>query len=93
MLTLLGHAAGVVTRSVPIALTVTLGWLLVAENLLNGPLKQADRWLPGLIANEMTQGQLPADLTWPVALTHAVLPFLVLDVVAMVSFAHRDVTA
>jgi ABC-2 type transport system permease protein len=93
ILTLFGHAVGVLTRSVPVALTVTLAWILPAEHVLDGPIKHADHYLPGLISADITLGQPPPGISWASALAHAAIPLLVLDLLAMVWFVRRDVTS
>ncbi len=92
-LTLFGSAVGLITRSVPVALTLVLAWILAGENVLNGRLAHADQWLPGLVAHEITLGKLVAGSTYPSAIAHAVIPFLLLEVVAVVHFLRRDVNS
>ncbi len=90
--TLFGHAVGVLTRSVPVALTVTLGWILPVEHLLDsGP--SADRWLPGLVLQRITTGQVGTTGTWAGVLAHAVVPFVILELVALVVFRRRDINS
>src|SRR5947208_1359961 len=55
-LTVFGHAVGLLTRSVPLALTLTLGWVLPGEALLEGTSPHADRWLPGTLLHAITLG-------------------------------------
>lgn len=92
-LTIFGHAVGVLTRSVPVALTATLAWILPAEAVLAGRSPQLDRWLPGITLHEITLGHLAAGTTPASALTHATIPFLVLDAVALILFLRRDITS
>ncbi|TVT61145.1 hypothetical protein FNH05_03460 [Amycolatopsis rhizosphaerae] len=90
--TLFGHAVGVLTRSIPVALTITLAWVLPAEHLLaNYP--AAVPWLPGMLLDGLNQGQLPPGGTTGSVLIHALLPFVVLEAVALVFFARRDVNS
>lgn len=92
-LTFFGHAAGVATRSVPIALTVTLGWILPAEAVLEGRSATFDAWLPGNLLHDISLGQIPPNTTMLGASLHGVIPFLVLDMLALLVFLRRDVTA
>jgi hypothetical protein len=92
-LTVFGHAVGLLTRSVPLALTLTLGWVLPGEALLEGTSPHADRWLPGTLLHAITLGHLPTGSTAAVAAAHAVLPFLMLEALALTVFARRDVNS
>lgn len=91
-LTFFGHAAGLVTRSVPVALTVTLGWILPAEAVVAGSIVHPDHWLPGLLLRSVTAGVIPPGLTTATVIAHALLPFLALEVIAVVTFLRRDIT-
>lgn len=91
-LTLFGHAVGVITRSVPAALTITLGWILPAEAVLSGSLDHPDRWLPGLLLRSVTDGVTPAGLTTAGVVGHALLPFVALEALALPTFLKRDIT-
>lgn len=91
-LTLFGHAAGILTRSVPAALTITLGWILPAEAVLSGSVTQPDHWLPGLLLRSVTDGVTPAGMTAPTVIAHALVPFLILEAIALVTFFRRDAT-
>lgn len=91
-LTLFGHAVGLITRSVPAALTITLGWILPAEAVLSGSLDRPDRWLPGLLLRGVTDGVTPAGLTTAGVVAHALLPFVALEALALLTFFKRDVT-
>jgi hypothetical protein len=84
--TVFGHAVGVTTRSVPVALAVTIGWVLPAEAVLKGRSTALDPWLPGSVFHDLTLGHGDAG-----AALHAALPFVVLDVVALVLFLRRDI--
>ncbi|HEY3868619.1 MAG TPA: hypothetical protein VGM10_09730 [Actinocrinis sp.] len=86
--TVFGHGVGVLIRNVPVALTVTLGWILAGEHLLAG--NSSSPWLPGLVAQKITQGKV-AGSQYAGALTHIFVPFLVIEAAALVLFARRDV--
>jgi hypothetical protein len=92
-LSIFGHAAGTLTRSVPVALTVTIGWILPAEAVLQGHSATLDHWLPGNVLQDFTLGGLAAGSTWGGAALHATLPFVVLDLIALALFLRRDVSA
>jgi hypothetical protein len=92
-LSVFGHAVGNATRSVPVALTVALGWILPAEAVLQGRSALLDTWLPGTILHGLTLGDVPAGSTPLSAVAHACLPFAVLDAVALFLFLRRDVNA
>ncbi|AEV84176.1 hypothetical protein ACWT_3153 [Actinoplanes sp. SE50] len=90
-LAVFGHAAGMLTRSVPVALTVAIGWILPAEAVLQGHSATVDRWLPGNVLQDFTLGGVAAGSTWAGAAVHATLPFLALDAIALALFLRRDV--
>ena len=92
-LTLFGHSIGVLARSVPVALTVTLAWILPVEAVLDGRFHNSEQWLPGLVAHQITLGQLAPGSTTPTALTHAMLPFLVLEIAALAQFIRSDINS
>lgn len=91
-LTLFGHAVGLITRSVPAALTITLGWILPAEAVLSRSLDHPDHWLPGLLLRSATDGVTPAGLTTAGVVAHALLPFVALEALALLTFLKRDLT-
>lgn len=91
-LTVFGHAIGMVTRSVPAALTITLGWILPAEAVLSGSLDHPDQWLPGLLLRSVTDGVTPIGLSAAAVVAHALFPFVVLEALAMITFLRRDLT-
>lgn len=86
--TIFGHGVGVLIRNIPVALTVTLGWILAAEHLLAG--NSSTPWLPGLVAQKITKGEC-AGSQYPGVLMHVFVPFLVIEAVALVFFRRRDV--
>lgn len=90
-LTLFGHAVGLITRSVPAALAITLGWILPAEAVLSGSLDHPDHWLPGLLLRSVTDGVTPAGLTTAGVVARALLPFVALEALALLTFLKRDV--
>jgi hypothetical protein len=90
---LFGHAAGVATRSVPVALTVTVGWVLPAEAVLSGRSAALDRWLPGQLLHDVSLGHAPAGMGMASTVLHAVIPLLLLEAIAFVLFGRRDVTS
>ena len=92
-LTVFGHAVGMLTRSIPVALTVTLAWILPAEAVLSGRSAQLDRWLPGITLHDITLGHLANGVTPAGAVAHATVPFIVLDAVALLLFLRRDITS
>ena len=47
--------------------------------------------MPGLVAHQITLGQLAPGSTPLAALTHAVLPFLVLEIAALAYFTRSDI--
>ncbi|AUY52503.1 hypothetical protein [Streptomyces sp. CB01881] len=89
-LTVFGHGVGVLTRNIPIALTITLGWILPAEHLFASN-NQSD-WLPGLVAQQITLGKYTGG-EYAGALVHAFLPFLIIEAVALVFFLRHDVNS
>jgi hypothetical protein len=91
--TLFGHAVGVLTSSIPAALGITLAWVLPGEAVLSGPIKHADKVLPGTVTHDITLGDLAHGLSWPIAVAHALVPFLILEIAAIVWFVRRDVTS
>lgn len=46
VLSVFGHAVGVLARSVPVALTVAIAWILPAEKVLQGRSAELDKRLP-----------------------------------------------
>lgn len=90
-LSVFGHAVAVMTRSVPVALTVTLGWILPVEAVLRGRSPQLDSWLPGSVLHDLTLGHLAPGSPTAEAVFHAVLPLVLLDVAALVLFLRRDI--
>jgi len=86
--TLFGHGVGVLIRNIPVALTVTLGWVLAAEHLLASD--SASPWLPGLAAQKITLGKYIGS-QYAGALAHVFVPFLIIEAVALVFFLRRDV--
>jgi hypothetical protein len=92
-LAVFGHAVGVFTRSVPVALTITIGWILPAEAILQGHSRTLDQWLPGNVLQDFTLGGVGHGSTWASAAVHATLPFIVLDLIALVFFLRRDVNS
>jgi ABC-type transport system involved in multi-copper enzyme maturation permease subunit len=92
-LSIFGHAVGVLTRSVPVALTVTIGWILPAEAVLQGHSRTLDRWLPGNVLQDFTLGAVAKGSTPLGAVVHATVPFIVLDAVALAFFLRRDVNS
>ena len=92
-LSIFGHAVGMLTRSVPVALTVTIGWILPAEAVLQGHSRTLDHWLPGNVLQDFTLGGVASGSTpWSAAL-HATLPFIVLDLIALAFFLRHDVNS
>lgn len=91
-LTVFGHAVGLITRSVPAALTITLGWILPAEAVLSGSFAHPNQWLPGLLLRSVTDGVIPAGLTTAGVVAHALLPFVALEALALFTFLQRDLT-
>jgi hypothetical protein len=92
-LTIFGHAVGIATRSVPVALTITLAWILPAEAVLKGRSTQLDTWLPGSILHDLTLGHTAAGTTQFAAAVHATLPLVLLDAVALALFLRRDINS
>ncbi|HEY4458909.1 MAG TPA: hypothetical protein VGN81_31640 [Pseudonocardiaceae bacterium] len=92
-LTIFGHAVGVLTRSVPAAVAITVAWILPVEKVLQGRSRTLDQWLPGNLLQDITLGQVGAGQTAGGAILHATIPFILLDVVALVVFARRDVNS
>ncbi|MGI5233021.1 hypothetical protein [Actinoallomurus sp. CA-142502] len=92
-LSVFGHATGVMTRSVPVALTVTLGWILPAEAVLQGRSARLDRWLPGSVLHDFTLGHVAPGGTTAEAVFHATLPLVLLDAAALVFFLRRDINS
>ncbi|NKZ04281.1 ABC transporter permease [Actinomadura latina] len=92
-LTFFGHAVGVLTRSVPVALTLTLVWILPAEKGLQGRSDTLDKWLPGSILQDITLNHLQQGMSPLGAALHSALPFIVLDVIALALFLRRDVSS
>jgi hypothetical protein len=92
-LTIFGHAVGVLTRSVPAALAVTIAWVLPAEKVLQGRSSTLDQWLPGNLLQDFTLGVIGYNTSPAAAVLHATVPFILLDVVALVLFARRDINS
>jgi hypothetical protein len=86
--TIFGHGVGVLVRNVPVALCITLGWILAAEHLLTDD--NSNRWLPGLVAQKITQGKYSGG-EYVGALAHVYVPFLIIEAVAVFFFLRRDV--
>lgn len=86
--TVFGHGIAILIRNVPVALAVTLGWILAAEHLLDTG--NAASWLPGLVAQKIVQGKI-AGSDYAAALAHVFIPFTVIEAVAVVFFLRRDV--
>jgi hypothetical protein len=86
--TVFGHGVGVLIRNIPVALCVTLGWVLAAEHLLAND--SASPWLPGLVAQKITLGQYTGS-QYAGALAHVFVPYLVIEAAALVFFLRRDV--
>ncbi|MEV5576798.1 hypothetical protein AB0L06_42810 [Spirillospora sp. NPDC052269] len=91
VLTFFGHAVGVLTRSIPVALTLTLVWILPAEKGLQGHSATLDKWLPGSVLQDITLNRLRQGMSPTGAALHSALPFVLLDVLALVLFLRRDV--
>lgn len=92
-LSFFGHAVGVLTRSVPVALTITLAWVLPAEKVIQGRSAEVDKWLPASVLQDITLGKVAHGSTPLGATLHSVLPFVLLDVLALVWFLRRDVSS
>ena len=92
-LTVFGHAVGVLTRSVPAALAITIAWVLPAEKVLQGRSSTLDQWLPGNLLQEFTHGVIGYHTSPAAAVLHATVPFVLLDVVALALFARRDINS
>lgn len=92
LLAVFGHAVGTLTRSIPVALTITLAWILPAEAVLSGRSPTLDTWLPGLLLRDITLGHPAAGTTPTGGALHAALPLVVLDAVALLVFCRRDVS-
>lgn len=93
ILTVFGHAAGMISRSIPVALAITLGWVLPVEKTLDGHWPRLEPWLPAAVVQDITHGQLAAGTTWAGAIAHAAVPFLALDILALILFCRRDITS
>jgi hypothetical protein len=93
VLSVFGHAVGMLTRSVPVALTITIAWILPAEKILQGRSDELDRWLPGVILQDMTLGSVGVGSSPLSAVLHAVVPFVLLDALALAVFLRRDVNS
>jgi hypothetical protein len=88
--TVFGHAIALLVRNVPVALAVSLGWILAAEHLLDSGAVGA--WLPGLVSQKITKGEI-AGSDYAAALAHVFIPFIAIEVVAVVFFRRRDVNS
>jgi ABC-type transport system involved in multi-copper enzyme maturation permease subunit len=86
--TIFGHGIGVLIRNIPVALCVTLGWVLAGEHLLASD--NGSRWLPGLVAQKITLGKFTGG-EYAGALAHVFIPFLLVEALALVLFLRRDV--
>lgn len=91
ILTVFGHAVGLLTRNVPAALTLCLGWVLAAEHVLEGRFAHSTQWLPGLATQQITLDKLAAGGGFLAAFAHALIPFAVIEALALVLFVRRDV--
>jgi energy-coupling factor transporter ATP-binding protein EcfA2 len=87
-LTVFGHAVGVLARNIPIALTVTLGWILPAEHLI--ATDNHSGWLPGIVAQQITLGKYSGGEYFG-AIAHVFIPFIIIEAVALVFFLRHDV--
>ena len=92
-LTIFGHAVGVLTRSVPAALAITIAWVLPAEKVLQGRSSALDQWLPGNLLQDITLGVIGYNTSPAAAVLHATVPFILLDVVALALFTRRDINS
>lgn len=89
-LTIFGHAVGVLARNIPIALTITLGWILPGEHLLASD--DRSHWMPGIVAQQITLGRFSGS-EYAGALAHVFIPFLIIEAVALVFFLRHDVNS
>lgn len=88
--TVFGHGIAMLIRNVPVALAVSLGWILAAEHLLDSG--NASSWLPGLVTQRITKGEI-AGSDYGAALAHVLIPFIAVEAVAAIFFLRRDVNS
>ncbi len=91
-LSLFGHAVGLLTRSIPVSLVITIGWILPVEHLLDGRFAHSDQWLPGLVSQQITLDKLASHSSATGAAIHAIVPFVILEVIAALYFLRRDIS-
>jgi ABC-type transport system involved in multi-copper enzyme maturation permease subunit len=87
----LGMALGVLLRSTPLAVGITLGWFIMVENIADNVWADAGHWFPGLLADAVSAGGVDA-----VSYVHASIGVFGYAAVALtigsVTFARRDVS-
>ncbi|HET9168104.1 MAG TPA: hypothetical protein VFN97_01675 [Actinospica sp.] len=88
--TVFGHAVALLVRNVPVALAVSLGWILAAEHLLGSG--TISSWLPGLVSQKITKGEI-AGSDYAAALARVFVPFIAIEAVALIFFLRRDVNS
>jgi ABC-2 type transport system permease protein len=89
---LLGAAAGVILRSVGLALAVALAWVMPLENILHNSWSAADKWFPGLLLQGLGAGTGGA-VSWARAGITLLALLGALAGVAWFTLVRRDVTA
>jgi ABC-type transport system involved in multi-copper enzyme maturation permease subunit len=89
---MIGAAAAVVFRSVPLTLAVVLAWFFPLENILNNTVPASQKWLPGLVLEGIqTGGTAAISLGRGIAL--ATVYVIALAAISAIAFARRDITA
>jgi ABC-type transport system involved in multi-copper enzyme maturation permease subunit len=89
---MIGAAAAVVFRSVPLTLAVVLFWFFPFETIFNNTVTSSQKWLPGLVLEGVqTGGSATISLGRGIAVAAAYVA--VFGAIALFSFARRDITA
>jgi ABC-2 type transport system permease protein len=89
---LIGTALGVLTRSVTIAVVAVVVWAVPVERIVGSSINSAPHWLPGLLLEALSVSDTETASTAHVLVVVSLIA-LGLFAVALVDFAHRDVTA
>jgi ABC-type transport system involved in multi-copper enzyme maturation permease subunit len=87
-----GAAAGVLARSLTVAVIAVVVWAVPVERILGSSLSAAPHWLPGLMLEALSNGDTATASTGRV-LALVTAYSVILLAVALLDFRRRDVTA
>lgn len=87
-----GAAAGVLTRSVTVAVVTVVVWAVPIERILGSSISAAPHWLPGLMLEALSVGDAKTATTGRVLIIVTAYAAVLLAI-AILDFRHRDVTA